>query len=171
VTIAGNTHCLARLTLDTGCTGGGSALCLLKSDYTLHGSPVALDRSFRTMTGEEGAQLIVKSDLIQVDGIDSPLESSYISYLDTPGGFRTFGLDGIHQLGVLMYNGLASIGANDQEAYSLWWNEFYKDSEDEDEDGGESADRGDSDDYRPISEHEWTAQFTAGSVRLSSRVC
>jgi hypothetical protein len=68
-----------------------------------------------------------------------------------------------------MYKGVASIGASDQEAYSLWWNELYKDTEDEDEDGGES--RGGSDDYRPVSDHEWTAQFTAGSVRLSSRVC
>ena len=48
---------------------------------------------------------------------------------------------------------------------------MYKDTEDEDEDGGESPDHGGSSDDRPVSDHEWTARFTAGSVRLSSRVC
>jgi hypothetical protein len=71
-----------------------------------------------------------------------------------------------------MYKGVASIGASDQEAYSLWWNGLYGDTEDKDEDGGQSPEvRGGTGDDRPVSDHEWTAQFTAGSVRLSSRVC
>jgi hypothetical protein len=59
------------------------------------------------------------------------------------------GFDGIHRFGVLMYKGVAPIGTSDQEAYSLWWNELYKDTEDEDEDGRESG----SGDDRPVSDH------------------
>lgn len=96
--------------------GLGSALCMLHSDYTQHGSPVAIDRGYQTLTGEtvryrrntvltfQGVHLLVKSETIKINGVDTAIENSYISYLDTTRGYRTFGLDGIHRLGVLMYN-------------------------------------------------------------------
>jgi len=77
---------------------------MLHSDYTQHGSPVAIDRGYQTLTGETGVHLLVKSETIKINGVDTAIENSYISYLDTTRGYRTFGLDGIHRLGVLMYN-------------------------------------------------------------------
>lgn len=106
----------------------------------------------------------MKSETIKINGVDTAIENSYISYLDTTRGYRTFGLDGIHRLGVLMYNGLAAISGNDQEAYSLWLNEFYLDSEDEDEESPEVHGS------TVVSDQEWMAQFRVGSVRLSSRL-
>jgi hypothetical protein len=62
----------------------------------------------------------VKADYITIDEVPEPIVDIDISYMDTPKGYRAFGLNGINKLAVLMLEGLAVIGNTVEEVVFDW---------------------------------------------------
>ena len=113
----------------------------------------------------------MKADYITINGVEEPIVDINISYMDTPKGYRAFGLNGINRLAVLMFERLAVIGNTIDEVVLDWYNEFF-----EPEDEGEKGvieEKGTDVMLHPLkslSSECWEGSLTTSDLSLSRRI-